>query len=824
MAPLTVLGPAPALAQSAGAEFDATRSQAAPVPTAAASSDQSEAIVVTGARGVKRSVGSSATPIDVITSADLQKTGKAGLQEALADLLPSVALPSQAGGDVSSIVRTATIRGLSPDQVLVLVNGKRRHVSSVVNVSGTVGTGSQAVDLNLIPMSAIDHIEVLRDGAAAQYGSDAIAGVINIILKSSDHGGTIFGSGGAYGEGDGITWQTDDDVGYRLGKDGFIHLSYEGIRQDHTSRAIDSTLQYYYNGDPLNNLPKRVTYSGYGIPQQNTQSFAANLDKPLTRGIEAYAFGTYSHNVGMQWENYRQPNNNNAVVGLFPDGYQPREEVIQDDVSATVGLRGDDLFGWKWDLSSTYGRNYAEILVLNSVNPTYGVNSPTQFRNGAWESSEITNDFDLTRAFKVPLLAKPLNVAMGVEQRVDNYRIVAGEPASYNDGGVPILTGPNRGQFLDVPGSQSFNGFLPSQTANLWRNNVGGYVDLETSILPQWQLGVAGRFEHYNDFGNNKIGKVSTRYEVAKWLAFRGAISNGFRAPSLGEEGFQSSTTSFYKGVPYNSVNLPVYSPGAEALGAQNLRPETSIDYSAGIVLNPVRHMTVTVDGYQVGIANRIVESGYIGLSPSGVLDPGVASLLKSEGVSGVDAARYFLNGARTRTRGVDIVADYRSDFRDYGRVLWSLGLNLNEARILSLTDLARRTVFGTQVFNSQAQHNLTETSPKNNLSLGANWSRGPFSVIIREHRWGSLVATSTVTGGDSFLSPHWTTDLDIGYMPLPRLRISIGAQNLFNAYPDRTNALNFSTSTFNGAGIYNANSPYGISGGFYYLHGTYRF
>lgn len=660
---LPVLPIGAAYAQTIGTAQQATAP--GPSSTATAVPDVNEAIVVTGARGVRRSVASSSTPIDVVTSKDLRSTGKSGLQEALSDLLPSFALPSQAGGNISSIVRTATIRGLDSDQVLVLVNGKRRHVSSVVNVSGTVNTGSQAVDLNLIPIAAIDHIEILRDGAAAQYGSDAIAGVINIILKSGDHGGSAYASSGIYGEGDGITWQTDDDIGFKLGQDGFIHLSYEGVRQDHTGRALTSTLPYYYAGDPRNSLPHRVTYSGYGQPEQRTQSIAVNLEKPITPGITFYGFGTYAHNEGVQWENFRQPAANDAVLAIFPNGYQPREDITQDDVSATVGFKGADLFGWKWDLSSTYGRNYANIQTLNTVNSTYGVNSPTQFRDGAWEATEITNDFDVTRAFNLPVLAAPLNVAAGLEQRIDSYRIIAGEPSSYLNGGVPILTGPNAGKFLNTPGAQSQAGFLPSQTANLWRNNVGGYIDLETKLLPQWQVGAAGRFEHYDDFGNNKIGKVSTRYEVTKWLALRGAISNGFRAPSLGEEGYQAQNTSFYKGVPYNSVNLPVYSAGAQALGAQALRPETSIDYSAGFVLKPIHRMTVTVDGYQIGIANRIVESGYIGLSPGGTLDPGVASLLKGIGVEGVGAARYFLNGARTRTRGLDIVADYRSDFQN---------------------------------------------------------------------------------------------------------------------------------------------------------------
>ena len=809
--------PAPSTVQTAAA-------QAASGPVPPSASDNNEAIVVTGARGVRRSVASSATPIDVITSSDLKKTGKAGLQEALADILPSFALPSQAGGNISSIVRTATIRGLDSDQVLVLINGKRRHVSAVVNVSGTVNTGSQAVDLNLIPMAAVDHIEVLRDGAAAQYGSDAIAGVINIILKSGDHGGTSYDTGGAYGEGDGITWTTDDDIGFRLGNDGFLHLSFEGVRQDHTGRAEVSTLPYYYAGSPENELPHRVTYSGYGQPQQHTLDFAANMEKPLTPGITLYAFGTYAHNVGMQWENFRQPAANDAVLAIFPDGYQPREQIIQDDVAGTIGLKGDDLFGWRWDLSTTYGRDYASIYTLNTVNSTYGAASPTKFYDGDWEAVEITNNFDLTHPFHVPYLAAPLNVAAGLEQRVDSYAIGPGEPASYLNGGIPILTGPNAGKFLDSPGAQSQGGFLPSETANLWRNNIGGYIDLETKILPQWQVGLAGRLEHYNDFGNDKIGKASTRYEITKWLAVRGSIGNGFRAPSLGEEGFQAQSTSFYKGIPYNSVNLPVYSVGAQALGAQPLRPETSIDYSAGLVLNPMRRMSITVDGYQIGIANRIVESGYIGLSPSGVLSPGVAELLSGLGLQGVGAARYFLNGARTRTRGADIVADYRTDLDQYGHMLWSIGLNLNETEILGLSPLARSTEFGTQVLNAMAQHDLTETNPKNNLTLGANYTIGRFNVVLREHRWGSLVATSTVTGGDSFLSPHWTTDLDLGYMLLDRLRVSVGAQNLFNAYPDRANSLNFSANTFNGAQIYNANSPYGISGGFYYVHLNYNF
>ena len=788
----------------------------------AANPDVSTSVVVTGTRQSNRTVTDSMSPVQLLSQDSLAHTGKAGLQESLANVLPSLTLPSQAGGNLTSIVRIATLRGLNPDHVLVLVNGKRFHPTSIVNVAGSVAVGSQGVDLNMIPTSAIQRIEVLTDGAAAQYGSDAIAGVINVILKSKDSGGGAVAQLGQYFDGDGFNQLYNLNQGFKLGADGFMSLSASLVEQELTNRAIDATLTpRYYSGDPRNSLPAGIVYKGYGIPQSETAALSFNAGLPITDTVRAYAFGTRSQAKGLNWVGYRAANNDNNVTAIWPDGFEPRIIVDQTDFSATAGLKGDGL-GWQWDLSATHGKNRAETRLTDSVNPTYGLLSPTAFYDGAFVASETTLNADFNRPFTSGFFAAPLNVAFGFEVRRDTYGIEAGDVASYADGGQPQLTGPKAGQQVTLPGAQAFAGFRPADEQDASRKSAGAYLDLETKLTANWDIGLAGRYEHYNDFGNNTSGKLSTRYQFSPMVALRGTLSSGFRAPSLGQQFYSAGATAQFRGVDYTIANIPVESAAALALGAQPLKPEKSSNVGVGIVLKPIDAMTLTLDAYQIEIKDRIVQSAQIGLSPSGVLDPALAALLQTKGITGIDAARYFLNGVNTRTRGLDLIGTYRTDFKAYGAVDWTLALNANRTRITELTPAAQQTLYGTQVFNQVAQDQLTMTTPKDKVSLSADWSLGNWRAFLRETRYGTFTTPSTVSGGYSHHGVKWITDLELGYTVSRGLILSLGAQNLFNTYPDKTNEKNFNPATFNGAQIYNSASPFGLSGGNYYARLSY--
>ena len=801
----------------------AQTSVAAPAAAASASASPTEVVVVTGTRQSNRTIADSLSPIQVVGDEEMARTGKAGLQESLSNVLPSLTLPSQAGGNLTSIARIATLRGLNPDQVLVLVNGKRFHSTSIVNVAGSVSIGSEGVDLNMIPTAAIQRVEVLTDGAAAQYGSDAIAGVINIILKSAPSGGSASAQVGKYYKGDGENETFTVNQGFGLGGDGSFNISGQYNKQSLTNRAIDATLTgSYYPGDPKNANPPGIVYKGYGIPESETKQIAFNATQPITPQVSLYGFGTVTDTEGKNWVGFRQASNVNNVISIYPDGFEPRLVVNQKDYSLTAGARGTGLFGWDWDASITHGRNLALTSITDSVNPTYGNLSPTAFYLGEFNAGETAADLDFTRDFDTGFFAAPLTVAIGAEGRRDTYGIGAGDVASYADGGQPVLTGPSAGLYTDLPGSQAFSGFRPQDALQASRKSEGAYVDLDTKITKSWELGLAGRFEHYSDFGNDTSGKLSSRYEFSPAVALRGSVSNGFRAPALGQEYYSAGATAQYKGVDYTIANLPVNSEAAKLLGAQPLKPEKSTNVSLGIVLKPTTGMTLTADAYTIALRNRIVQSAQIGLSPSGVLDPDLAALLTAQGITGIEAARYFLNGVDTRTNGLDIVGTYRELLPSWGAIDWTLAGDFNRTKITNVLAAAQQTLYGTQVFNQVSQDQLTMTTPKSKFILSGEWTLGKWRMFGRETRYGSFTTPSTVTGGYSYEKPKYITDLEVGYTVVKNLELSVGAQNAFDVYPDRTNPKNFSASTFNGAQIYNSASPFGLSGGNYYARLSY--
>lgn len=827
--------------------------------TTEASATNLDQVVVTGSRQA-RSAGKSSSPIDVISAKELQNLGASTATEALNLILPSFSLPAQPGQDQSSIIRSASLRGLNGDQTLVLVNGKRRHNSAVVNTFSNLNRGSQPVDLDLIPFSAIDHIEVLRDGASAQYGSDAIAGVINIILKGDDSGGSITSKTGIYGFQDGFTNQEGINSGYKIGN-GFLNLSAEFFVQRHTNRSADAEGPFYYplpNGQPdpreLTTDPNKIVD---GLPDTRKFAGSYNFSLPINSNLTFYTFGTYAHRNGVGYENFRFANNStglrnptacpdgvggtpdNPYCQAYPDGFEPHETIEENDIQFLAGIKGKDLFGWAWDFSSTYGKDDASIGVTDSLNASLGAVSQRSFYDGSWIFTQLTNNFDLTRQFAIGL-ADPLNVSLGTEYRNESYTIKPGEPASYagptGPSNVPDPNNPGGVISGGLPrsGAQSYSGFRPSESGRDYRDNYAVYLDLETKLLPKWDVGLAGRYEYYNDAGNTVTGKLSTRYQAIDQFAVRGTVSNGFRAPGIAQ-GLLSSTSTFFafnpvqnRVVGFDSGLVQPTSDIGRALGAQPLKPETSTNYSVGFIATPIKDLDITADLYRIYVRNRIAITGFI----SEDAYPGVDALVVAAGGEAGGSFQYFTNAISTRTQGVDIVANYRTRFGKYGTVRWIAEANWNQTTIQGVRadpQQISQVTGASSLFDVPSQSYLTVATPRTKLIVGGTYTKGPLDFNLHLIRFGH------VTDYQSFpvietVPARWITNVSANIKFAKSFSFGIGADNLFNLYPPETSneyrgALGpNSGSGYGGFGKRSPFSPYGFSGGFYYAKLGYQF
>jgi iron complex outermembrane receptor protein len=753
-----------------------------------------DTVIVTGTREEGRTARSSATPIDVISAEDLAATGQSNLLDALKDIAPSIGTPA-VGYDVGALARTFQLRGLSPSQTLVLVNGKRRHLSASLYADEDPAQGSNAVDLDMIPLNAIDHVEILKDGAAAQYGSDAIAGVVNVILKNADHGSNVSVQGGAYDDGGGATAQADVDSGAKLGADGSAHLSASYRFHDFSNRS----------GDTGGAQAAKVQ----GDPQSNLGSIGFNAEKPLTDAVTAYGFATAGRRTAKAWEDPRQPGATGVagVDALYPSGFTPQETIAETDFAVTAGVKGQAPGQWKWDVSSTYGRDSTDLNNRDSINPDlvndFG-NLQRSFRVGSFTASELTNTIDVKRPVDIDGLGGPLTVAFGAEDRYETYEIGAGEPNSYYSGG-----------------SAAFPGFRPTDTANVSRNSVAGYADLSARITPEWETGLAGRAEHYDKVGDSETGKVSTRYDFSPRLATRGTFSTGFHAPTLAQEYYSATSVT----TNFASIQLPVNSPGARLLGAPDLKPETSRNISAGIVAEPVSGLHTTVDAYQIDIKNRIINTGYIyGSQALAAIAANGSSIPAGLDPSNVDA-QFYTNGVDTRTRGIDFNADYRSDFGEDGAVKWMLAGGYADTHVTRIHDApALLKAAGISLVDPIQASNLTSATPRLKVSLAALYFKDDWEVTLRETFYGHTNQVQNY--GQSLYYDFQTsatviTDLDIGYNLTPSLKIDVGAQNLFNQYPNKIPAYIYQSVNYD---QYSHVSPFGINGGFYYTRLNYSF
>jgi iron complex outermembrane receptor protein len=775
-------------------------------------------IVSVGSRFTHTVADELAVPVDVFTETEIRRSGTTEVNQLIQLVAPSFNFPRPSITDGTDTVRPATLRGLGPDQVLVLLNGKRRHTSALVHVNGSVGRGSTGVDLNAIPASAIERVEILRDGAAAQYGSDAIAGVISMVMKSGVSPLTLSAQGGTTTHGDGEMVDVNASYGLGLGR-GSLFLSGEFRDRNPTNRAGDDPRDQIRAGDAGNNSVSQPNHH-WGDSEARDYMGFANLNFPLNASgsTKFYAFGGYSHRFGSHGGFYRRGLDDRNWPQIYPLGFLPTIEPDVDDLSATAGIKGVTS-NWIYDLSAQFGRNKYDFNVVNSLNTSLGPNIPpnqTEFYSGGFRFNQYLFNLDVSRQFNIGLPA-PLNLALGAEFRRENYIIVAGEPNSYIDG-------KQRNQFgrVAAPGAQVFPGFKPENEIDEFRSNVAVYVDLETNLLNNLLVGVAGRYEDYDDFGNTTDGKISLRWQPEEQFVLRGAASTGFRAPSLGQIYFNATSTNFLTDPatgeikPFEVGTFRVDSPVAKALGAEPLRPEESKNFSAGFAVDPLSNLQITVDFYRIDIDDRIVFSENFNAAS---LQP----LLQPFGVNG---ARFFTNAINTETRGVDVTANYRLDLGNAGSLKLSGAFNDTQTKIVGTLDTPPQLKgFESVLFGDLEKVRLEDSQPKSNLKFSATYSGSKLSAFLRLNYYGEYesIERGYIKGRtDQTFGAEDVWDVEVGYK-FGNLNLAVGSQNVLDNFPDKNLRINNTLDrSFFGIFPFPGSSPFGMNGRFLYARTSY--
>lgn len=782
-----------------------------------------EELVTVGSR-TRGAEAEKSVPVDVLTREQIEASGYAETAQVIQSIAPSFNFPRPTITDGTDTVRPATLRGLGPDQVLVLINGKRRHQSSLVHLNSSIGRGSTGVDLNAIPVSAIERIEVLREGAAAQYGSDAIAGVINIVLKGGESAATLtskFGlsTGSFVGNrcdrtvttcelGDEIDFSDGElfDVGGSWGAavgDGTVTFAAEYRHHNRTNRASFDPRDQIVGFDGGNNAVPQPNHR-WGDPDTRDLMTFVNANFPLnTTGTRfVYAFGGFSRREANSAGFYRRGIDARNWPQIYPLGFLPEIQPTVVDLSGTAGVRGA-WNAWAWDVSGEYGYNSFDFAIGNSLNVSLGPTIPpnkTEFDAGSLALGQFVANADISRGFEVEPLSGPLNVAFGTEIRREQYKITSGEPDSYINGGSADRVGA-----VAPIGAQVFPGFRPSNEVDEARTSVAGYVDIEGDVLEWLRLGLAARTEHYSDFGNTLDGKLTVRVQPDRRFVVRGSLSTGFRAPSLGQSFFSSTATNFLtvegQGlVPFESLTLPVSSAPAQVLGAQPLKAENSTHASAGVALTPIPGLDITIDYYRISIDDRIVLSGNFNA-------PRVAELLAP---FGANSARFFTNAIDTRTNGVDVTASYSVNLQDAGSLRLSASYNNTRTDIVgSVTTPPELAGFEATLFDRIERRRIECGQPHDSLRAGADWRRSRFGANVNLARYGEFCSFTLTPNVDQTFEPKWLTDAEVSYEVADNLTVAAGAHNLFNVFPDR----NIIVNSFNGIQTFPSHSPFGMNG-----------
>ena len=809
-----------------------------------------EEIVTIGTRVSGRTNTETSVPVDVIGADAIANTGFVETGQLLQALAPSFNFSRTQISDGSDLFRPATLRGLGPDQLLVLINGKRRHTRSVLSLSGTVGEGAAGTDFNAIPSVSIGRIEILRDGAAAQYGSDAIAGVVNIVLKDTVNETRLNGLIGQTYEGDGEQYQLQLNTGFELGDAGFVNLTAEYRNGGSTNRADVSP----FFGD-----------TRFQIGDADTEFYSVfyNAAVEIFDGIEAYSFGGYSFGEAVGAGFYRfQTQPDRAIPQAFPEGFLPRDVNETEDVSFALGVRGDIADGWTFDTSVVYGENDYELFVRDAPNISIGTGflnnnpgatleellaniGPTSGFSGGLKFQQLTVNADVTGALDVGLPA-PLNVAAGIEYRDETYEIRPGQLASFSCGlspdlvAIPSILDP--AGTLATCGFQAFPGFRPEVAGRSERDSYAVYVDLEADLTDWLRVGAAGRYENYSGgVGDQISGKGTVRAEVTDQFALRGAVSTGFRAPSLQQLGFTTVATSATAAGLTEVLLAPVGSEFPGFFGIDNLDIETSTSFSAGFVWEPLDDLTITVDAFLINIDDRIVLGNAIRPDQLDGVPAAQQFLIDNQ----IGAANFFSNAIDTRTRGIDIIISHDTNLFG-GQLNTTLAANLNKTTVEAIN--APAGVDPRLIFPEPSERFVERGQPRQRVNLTFNYLYEKIGSVLRLNYFGNtetsfftaqglgfpqgaidflgLDDSAVIRPGDALL-----VDLELSYQVTDFVRLAVGGNNIFDKKPDELpdNApLRFISSDPSGA-FGNVRFPlrglaYGLNGGFYYARVNFSF
>jgi iron complex outermembrane receptor protein len=813
------------------APLGAPAQTASVAPPLASETVQLDAFVTTGTRFDGRLIAESPVPIDVLTSAELTADGYAELHHMLRARVPAFSVPNAVGAGAVDFVKAPSLRGLGIGQLLVLVNGKRRHTTGDISTGQQIGRGDVGYDLNAIPAAALGRAEILRDGASAQYGADAIAGVINLTLDRS-LGGRLDTHFGTTTKGDGEIADFSAGYGVPLAGKGFLRTTVAYQRHGYTDRSEPDTRQMYFGSggtvmpsanygsgtgltpaagtlDPREATINRITQRSGNSAYENRTVFV-NAELPAGPAATLYAFGGFNRLDGDSPALFRRAAQDETVRALHPNGFLPLAPYELQNHSAAVGARGRTASGWSWDLSTVLGGNRIENNYKNSNNPSYGAASLTDYDRGGTRFDQWTTNLDFTKEFSLGSIAAnsaPLKLAFGLEHRADSYEILAGETGSYANGGVPILDGPNAGRIAPV-GVQPASGYRPSDTVKKDRSNHAAYIEAEHAFTSRLLLSVAARYEDYSDFGDTTTIKAAGRFVVTKALSLRASASTGFRAPHLAQSWFNNATNTGVNGVLVTARLLSVADPVAKLLGATPLRPEESVNQSAGLVFEHGR-LSLSADAYRIRVTDRIaLSSNFTGAA--------VTNLLAAAGYPNITSTSFLTNAADTDTRGAEVTVRYQQPLESFGKLTATFGAMWNKSEFdrvarapKPLTDLGVTT----PLFDLSQQVRYTSGLPRDKFVLSLDWVWKKLSVNLTNIRYGeyefvgftSLTPSriAAVTPGFRYrLAPtdpvstssqviqqfdaKIVTDLEVTFRVTPRLSVSVGANNLFDVYPGR--------------------------------------
>ncbi|WP_299269349.1 TonB-dependent receptor [uncultured Psychrosphaera sp.] len=819
-----------------------------------------ERIAVVGSRGAPRSVDDSPVPIDLIGGEELERGGNTDMLELLKGSIPSFNVHSNPISDAASLVKPANLRGLSSDSTLILVNGKRRHRASVIALlGGGINDGAQGPDISVIPSSALKQVEVLRDGAAAQYGSDAIAGVMNFVLKDDAEGGSLTARYGSYYEGDGESVEVSGNIGMPLTEAGFVNVSFQYKDSEATSRSVqrpDAAGLIAAGNTAVSDLAQI-----WGSPEVNDDlTIFVNSGLDLANDAEAYMFGNYSKRDVRGGFYYRNPHDRGGVYSndggetlligdiaeasgaartclpveitsgnvltqdnyinnvanndncfsfneILPGGFTPNFGGSIVDTSITMGTRGEFDSGITYDFSGSVGYNQSSYVIYDTVNASLGLDSPRDFNPGKHTQLEKTFNMDFTKEINVDMF-ESLMLAGGYEWHDESFEVTAGDVDSYTAGAYTD-------QGFGI-GSNGFPGFKPEAAGEYTRKNSAFYVDSEAQVTDWFLIGAAIRFEDYATFGSDTNYKLTAQLNLTDDFSLRSSISTGFRAPTVGQANYSNVQTALEDGALVDSALLPASNPVAIQLGATELTPEESESYTLGAVLS-LGEVFITLDYYNISVEDRVSQSTKYELTDAD------KTALKADGVANVDSIQlvsFFTNDFDTTTQGIDLIANYETELFD-GNASFSLAYNYNETEVDNFTDITGDFKVS-RLENDLPNHRAT-------LTWAQNWDKVNF--LLRGNYYGEYQGVhvdydATVNTGEAAV----TLDAELSYSVTNEIVLSVGAQNLLDQQATEINFTEAGAAACGGCvnsqwgGQYYETSPFGFNGGFYYVKATYKF